>query len=586
MYFGINRNRQLTQLNMKKSAYYLLILTFTFCSFQSFGQVIEIQDVRLNELKIQGFKVTSPTDINVKGSAGVFFEDWQRQVYYGWVLNLDTKKVEWHMFDALEARDKYIEEGVFEIEDNITLSPGNYQLIYTSAVDNNNNEDWGFDTFNDFMDHLFSSRRSRDYYRRNDEILGISLKGNSLQPVNADDQLNVLTKDAIVSLNKVGDYLSLNGKFTLTKDSEIHIYALGEGNRDEMYDYAWIYDASNHKKIWQMEYSNSYFAGGARKNLVFDNKIKLPAGSYIVNYSTDDSHSYRKWNLLPPDDPQHWGVTVWAANSGDKSNFVAFDPSDVAKPLVEIIGVGDDAYISQGLKLNEDAMVRIQCYGEGGYDDLADAGWIIDANSRKVIWEINSRNSDYAGGDEKNKITDDLIELKKGEYIVYYATDGSHSFNKWNASPPIDKERYGITIWPENKKVKYELFDERSFKNENVLVEIVKVHDRAYLKETFELKGDTKLRIHAIGEGRDGYMYDFGWIENADNGRVVWEMTYRNSDHAGGASKNRMYNDVIILPKGNYKIYYQTDGSHSYRNWNDTPPADAENYGIALLLEK
>ena len=572
---------------MKKAIYSVLFLSILGIATPSFSQQINIQDVRLNELKIQGFKVNNNTEVNINGTAGVFFEDWQRQVYYGWILNLDTRKVEWHMFDALEARNRDINEGVFEIEDNISLKPGNYQLIYTSAVDNNKNGDWGFDTFNDFMNHLFSSRRSRDYSRRNEDELGMSLSGNSLTLINADDQIKDLSKDAIVSLNKVGDYQTVKGKFTLTKETEIRIYALGEGNRDEMYDYAWIYDATNHERVWQMEYSNSYFAGGARKNLVFDGKITLPKGSYIVNYTTDDSHSYRKFNLLPPDDPQHWGVNVWAANTNEKSNFVAFDPNDVAKPMVEIIHVGDDQYISQGLRLKEDAKVLIQCYGEDGYDDeFADAGWIIDANTRKTVWEINSGNSDYAGGDEKNRVTNELITLKKGEYIVFYATDGSHSYSRWNATPPMDKERYGITIWPEDKKTDYELFDERSYKNENVLVEIVQVRDRAYLRESFELKGDTKLRIHAIGEGQDGRMYDFGWIENEDTGRIVWEMTYRNTEYAGGANKNRRFNDVIILPKGNYKVFYQTDGSHSYRDWNDTPPTDAENYGIALLIEK
>ena len=96
---------------------------------------------------------------------------------------------------------------------------------------------------------------------------------------------------------------------------------------------------------------------------------------------------------------------------------------------------------------------------------------------------------------------------------------------------------------------------------------------------------DTNLRIFALGEGVDGDMVDYGWIKNTDTGKVVWEMTYRNTDAAGGASKNRMYNDTIILPKGSYKVYYETDGSHSYRRWNASPPRDPERYGISLLKQ-
>ena len=44
-----------------------------------------------------------------------------------------------------------------------------------------------------------------------------------------------------------------------------------------------------------------------------------------------------------------------------------------------------------------------------------------------------------------------------------------------------------------------------------------------------------------------------------------------------------MYNDVIILPKGNYKVYYETDGSHSYRDWNASPPYDPDHWGLTIL---
>jgi hypothetical protein len=63
-------------------------------------------------------------------------------------------------------------------------------------------------------------------------------------------------------------------------------------------------------------------------------------------------------------------------------------------------------------------------------------------------------------------------------------------------------------------------------------------------------------------------------------------MTYRNTESAGGAKKNRLFNDTVILPKGNYKVYYETDGSHSYHRWNATPPHDQERYGISLLAER
>jgi hypothetical protein len=129
------------------------------------------------------------------------------------------------------------------------------------------------------------------------------------------------------------------------------------------------------------------------------------------------------------------------------------------------------------------------------------------------------------------------------------------------------------------------LFEPGTFKNDKVLVEIVQVRDDERLNESFTLDKDTKLRVFALGEGDDGEMVDYGWIKNIETEKVVWEMTYRNTENAGGDKKNRMYNDTIILPKGSYRIYYETDGSHSYRRWNASPPHDQEKYGISLYKE-
>lgn len=122
--------------------------------------------------------------------------------------------------------------------------------------------------------------------------------------------------------------------------------------------------------------------------------------------------------------------------------------------------------------------------------------------------------------------------------------------------------------------------------DDNVVVEITRVRDDERLSKSFSLDKETKVRILAIGEGFRNEMADYGWIKNTDNNKIVWEMTYRTSEHAGGADKNRMFNDSITLPKGNYKVFYETDGSHSYRDWNAGAPYDQEKYGITVYKEK
>jgi hypothetical protein len=58
------------------------------------------------------------------------------------------------------------------------------------------------------------------------------------------------------------------------------------------------------------------------------------------------------------------------------------------------------------------------------------------------------------------------------------------------------------------------------------------------------------------------------------------------TDHAGGAKKNRVFNDTVHLDKGDYIVYYETDGSHSYEEWNSSPPTDPAAWGVTISLER
>jgi hypothetical protein len=63
-------------------------------------------------------------------------------------------------------------------------------------------------------------------------------------------------------------------------------------------------------------------------------------------------------------------------------------------------------------------------------------------------------------------------------------------------------------------------------------------------------------------------------------------MSYRLTEHAGGAQKNRLYDGVIRLPAGEYVLRYRTDGSHSPDSWNAEPPFDPAMWGVVLYLRK
>jgi hypothetical protein len=371
----------------------------------------------------------------------------------------------------------------------------------------------------------------------------------------------------------------------------LHIYAIFEfpsGDRTPV-DYSWIINANTRGKVWEIDRWNSDWAGGSKKNRKFDNDVHLEKGDYILYFVTDDSHSYELFNANPPYDPLNWGITILAGKDFKRSAFHDFEPAGKGEPLVDFTGARDDDYYEQPFKLTRKTTLYIYAIGEYSYSnrEFVDHGWIQDAATGKMIWEMTHRNTEHAGGARKNRMFDGSVTLPKGEYIAYYITDDSHSFRDWNDSPPFDPEAWGLAIYPGSdfKKGDFKKLSSADITvGSNILVKIVRVRDREKKREKFTLDKQTHIHIYAIGEGDSDEMYDYGWIIDDRTSQAIWEMTWRNTEHAGGAHKNRMFDDEIILDPGTYEVYYITDGSHSFNDWNAPKPRDPINWGITISI--
>jgi len=176
-----------------------------------------------------------------------------------------------------------------------------------------------------------------------------------------------------------------------------------------------------------------------------------------------------------------------------------------------------------------------------------------------------------------------VITLPAGQYTVRYVSDGSHSFDGgWNASRPHDETAWGISLYATDKNFDRSTVKQLDKPETGALAQIIGVRDSQRLSETFELTQDQAVRVYGIGEGDSDELADYGYIKNAETGKRVWYMHADETEHAGGAGKNRMINDTIHLKAGKYKVYYRTDGSHSFGDWNARPPRDEHNYGITI----
>jgi len=559
----------------------ILVLLFLITSILVVAQnnSIKVGNVLPGEIDMGGFNLSEESIIEIEGT-GTSLDEWDNYLnYYGWIIETKSRKVVW----SSEKCDDYSEtNGEYDIEKELKLKSGNYEVYFSAG-----RKDEKSFTFNiGAMQGLISGHKSDLKEFRDEYFIEISGEDGIFEERKPFDLVNDLNKDAIIAITRVGDSERIEKRFSVANDTEVKIYGVGEGVKKQFYDFGYIYDVSQNKKVWMFNRDNASNAGGGKKNVVQKANITLQKGSYSVVFKSDDSHSFDEWNVKPPEDPQHWGIIVSLVDENDRKNIVSFNKNDIVEPVIEITKVEEDAFLSQGMTLSKGIKIRILSIGEG-YKDLVDYGWIIDADTKETVWKMTSRNTEYAGGAKKNRIVDEVVRLDAGNYIVNYVTDDSHNYDDWNDSPPFDEEMWGITIWTlnESDRKSVKTFNSKSYKSKNLITEIIQVGDDEKLSKNFKISKESDIRIISIGERGGNDLADYAWITDS-YGETIWKMKHKNTSHAGGASKNRVFNEVISLDAGKYKIHYRTDDSHSFEEWNSTPPDSPQLYGVTLLYEK
>lgn len=275
--------------------------------------------------------------------------------------------------------------------------------------------------------------------------------------------------------------------------------------------------------------------------------------------------------------------------------------------LVAIKEIPDRGLYCKTFSLSRDAEVEIEAIASGWpkEDVLFTYAWLLDLRTRAVVWKMDA--GDVKKMNHDNVRAKERIQLPAGDYAVYFTAQGDRfpvkkqiKFLKLFELGTIDIRGGMMVPWdrygkPSEWKVTVRAV-EKDFPPGAVssparppdlgaIVQFRKMESMNFARTALEVREKVRLRILAIGEyvGREQSFCDAAWIEDLDSCERVWEMTLINTKPAGGAKKNRIFDDEVSISPGRYMVCYASDDSHAYDHWNARPPFDPESWGVTLI---
>ena len=500
---------------------------------------------------------------------------------YPWILNRDTREVEW-ILDPNEANPTGT---LVEQTDSIELGPGTYDVFFTTYGRTRKSRR------RRIVGHRGQWTGDKDRWRM--VIHASSADGGA---INVDSDVDW---DAIAprSENEVWRTGPVHGRqrveqvFEVKRQTPLTIYTVGE-ICDGACDYGFIKELHSDSVVWQMDASNSLPAGGATPNKYFRGEIVLPAGIYQIGYHADYGHDFDRWYHNPPFDPTAWGMTLSTTSDGDQSNILALDPWAQQQPVVAIQEVGDNEDIDRYLEVSQTVRIFVSGLGEmsdsGSRYDFAE---LANLSNGRLLWSMNWDNSKPAGGHENNRLSEAYLTLNPGSYKLSYTSDGSHSFERFSNGTPRNSTRWGVALFvidggenavtiTENQGSSFSQTIDETSRGELVVNETM-LGNSVDIERVIAVSAPSVFSITAVGEISRSESYDYGWIEDAF-GQEIWRMTRTNTSFAGGVDRNRKFEGRILVDPGVYTLHFTTDSGHSYSDFGDDPPENPEQWGVAI----
>ncbi|MCY4223959.1 MAG: hypothetical protein OXF06_03890 [Bacteroidetes bacterium] len=394
---------------------------------------IALTDLKSRELAQERFQVSGQVKVLVDAIGSVDDrQDAQGLAAYPWITQDDTKEVIWSMNES----NTILKGSLAMVEqDELTLESGTYTLNFAS-----------------YGQLLRSSRGEfrKDHGKWN-VVLFAPDDHEALRSIVR--PLRATSEDPIWQATSLGKNEKKEYFFEVNRSVEFHIQAIGQlGQQDQQpVDYSRIEDAVTGQVVWQLTSDNTVWAGGVRENRLFDGQQVLKPNVYRLVAVTNDRHHYGGWTGNPPYHPSGWGIQLSATQRDAVS---IFDPWAMQRdPVITINRIGDDEEYKHAFTVVEPSPVVIYAYGEiteAGPSNRFDFAW-LDRQDQwghwSRIWEMTWEHSVSAGGARKNRQEVSFHRLDPGVYTLGYESDGSHSYDHWNASEPDYPERWGVTMF-------------------------------------------------------------------------------------------------------------------------------------------
>ncbi len=559
--------------------------------------VVVFSDIDLNELQHASFVVEGalPVVVEATGSyerSGEMHAGPRSLAAYGWIIRRDNREVVWKL-DGQNAQP--VRGLVAHASDTLALDAGIYDVFFTSF----GNSFYGGRNGN-FFGRMFDPELHWQNDRKKWFLAVRSPEGKGDIRRLDDSEVTPRPEGLIWTSAPMRDNQSASHLFEVKRSAALRLYGLGEMNGSPK-DYGYIEEAVSGEKVWEMKREATQAAGGALENRLADSTLYLQPGIYRAVFETDRTHAYEDWRANPPWNPTGWGLTLAALAPEDSTAIVSFDPWQTRKAIAAMTSVGNDQLVSTRFRVTRPLKVLVYAVGEIIGANAYDYGWIEKDDTHEHVWDMEPEATLPAGGDKKNRLLESFLTLDPGTYTAYYQTDESHAFGDWNSERPDHPDRWGLVVFPVSETLDPDAVvaldhtsrntgqPERSRHEPppsvimgNILIRANRLTNESRVEAPLNLSKPTDLRIYAVGEIDPRGQYDFGWIEKAGAGERVWEMSWENTQPAGGDDRNRRFYGDLSLPEGQYTVRFQTDLSHGYGDFGANTPEDPDAWGITI----